>query len=552
MKLVIVGGVAGGAGVAARARRLTEDAEIVMFERGEFISFANCGLPYHVGNVIPERSSLLVMRPPRFKALTNIDIRISQEVTKINRDKKTVTVRNLRTGESYEEAYEKLVLATGSSPVIPPIPGADDPDVMTLWTIPDMDRIRSRVDEGAENAVVVGGGFIGLEIAENLQERGLNVTLVEMLPQVLPPLDPEMAQPLSETLKTHGIDLRLRRKVTAIHRKESFEKVAPRVEVELDDGTRLPSDLVVMSVGVRPNSELAHDAGLETGERGGVKVDEHLRTSDPDIYAVGDVDEVTDIVRGEPTQIPLAGPANRQARIAADCMFGRDSVYRGTLGTSVVKVFDLTAASTGASEKTLKKDGVAYQKIYIHPANHASYYPGASTLSLKLLFNPKGAILGAQCIGKEGVDKRIDVIATAILGGMTVDDLENLELAYAPPYGSAKDPVNFAGMVAANVLRGDTDPVHADALPENALLLDVREQSEYDAGHLDDSLLIPVGEVRNRLDELPRDREIMVYCGIGLRGYLAERMLKQAGFKAGNLSGGLVTYNMFRDAGLLS
>lgn len=551
MKLVIVGGVAGGASAAARARRLSEEAEIVMFERGEFISFANCGLPYHVSNVIPERSSLLVMTPPKFKARTNIDVRILHEVTRINRDRKTVTVRNLHTGETFEESYDKLILATGSSPVRPPIPGADDPDVMTLWTIPDMDRIRSRIDAGAKQAVVIGGGFIGLEVAENLRERGLDVSLVEMLPQVLPPLDPEMTQPLTEMLQNHGIDVRLRQKVTRIRRPETDTTVSPQLHIDLDNDDCLTADLVVLSIGVRPNSELAQEADLDLGERRGIKVNEKLQTSDPDIYAVGDVDEVNDLVRHRPTQIPLAGPANRQARIAADVIFGRDSRYPGTLGTSVVKVFDLTAANTGANEKTLQQDGTEYQKIYIHPENHAGYYPGATTLSLKLLFAPDGAILGAQCVGREGVDKRIDVLSTAILNGMTIEDLENLELAYAPPYGSAKDPVNFAGMVAANARRGDSDLVHANAIPRDAFLLDVREEDEYAEGHIDNATLIPVGELRERLDEIPKDRLIAVYCKVGLRGYLAERVLKQAEFKAANLSGGWTTYCMYRDAGLL-
>lgn len=551
MKLVIVGGVAGGASAAARARRLSEEAEIVMFERGEFISFANCGLPYHVSNVIPERSSLLVMTPPKFKARMNIDVRILHEVTRINRDRKTVTVRNLHTGETFEESYDKLILATGSSPVRPPIPGADDPDVMTLWTIPDMDRIRSRIDAGAKQAAVIGGGFIGLEVAENLRERGLDVSLVEMLPQVLPPLDPEMAQPLTEMLQNHGIDVRLRQKVTQIRRPETDTTVSPQLQIDLDNGDCLTADLVVLSIGVRPNSELAQEADLDLGERRGIKVNEELQTSDPDIYAVGDVDEVNDLVRHRPTQIPLAGPANRQARIAANVIFGRDSRYPGTLGTSVVKVFELTAANTGANEKTLQQDGTEYQKIYIHPENHTGYYPGATTLSLKLLFAPDGTILGAQCVGREGVDKRIDVLSTAILNGMTIEDLENLELAYAPPYGSAKDPINFAGMVAANARRGDSDLIHADAIPQDSFLLDVREEDEYVEGHIDNAALIPVEELRKRLDELPKDRLIAVYCKVGLRGYLAERVLKQAGFKAANLSGGWTTYCMYRDADLL-
>ncbi|MFO7822173.1 MAG: FAD-dependent oxidoreductase [Lentisphaeria bacterium] len=552
MKIVIVGGVAGGASAAARARRLNEDAEIIMFERGEFISFANCGLPYHVSNVIPERSSLLVMTPPKFKAQTNIDVRILHEVTKINRDKKTVAVRNLHTGESLEESYDKLILATGSSPVRPPIPGADDPDVMTLWTIPDMDRIRGRLDDGAKNAVVIGGGFIGLEVAENLRERGVDVSVVEMLPQVLPPLDPEMAVSVKQEFENHDVDVRLSQKVTEIRRPENDTQVSPQLEIDLEGGKQLVTDLVILSIGVRPNNELATDAGLDLGQRGGIQTNDRMQTSDPNIYAVGDVDEVTDIIRDCPTQIPLAGPANRQARIAADNILGRDSRYRGTLGTSVVKIFDLTAANTGANEKTLQKDDIEYRKIYIHPANHAGYYPGATPISLKLLFAPEGRVLGAQAVGRNGVDKRIDVISTAILAGQTIYDLENLELAYAPPYGSAKDPVNFAGMVAGNALRGDSTLIHADSIPEDALLLDVREEDEYAEGHLDEAVLIPVGQLRDRLDELPRDRHIAVYCKVGLRGYLAERILKQEGYDASNLSGGYITYCMYRDAGMLS
>ena len=478
MKLVIVGGVAGGASAAARARRLDETAGIVMFERGEFISFANCGLPYHVGNVIKERSSLLVMTPERFRARTAIDVRTRHEVTAINRARHTVTVRNLENGQDSEEAYDKLILVTGSSPVKPPIPGADDPDVMQLWTIPDMDRIKGRVDEGAKRALVVGGGFIGLEVAENLRERGLDVTLVEMLPSLLPTLDPEMARPLADGLRQHGVTVRLGRKVTRIRRPESETRVASRLTVSLDDGAELPADFVVLAVGVKPNSGLARQASLEIGERGGIRVNEFLQTSDADIYAVGDVNEVTDRVRRQPAQIPLAGPANRQGRVAADNALGARRVYRGTLGTNVVKVFELTAGSAGPGERRLREDGTAFHKVYLHPQSHAGYYPGAAMMSLKLLFAPDGKVLGVQAVGRDGVDKRIDVVATAIQAGMTVEDLADLELAYSPPYGSAKDPVNFAGMIAANVLRGDSRPVYAEELAPGDFLLDVREPEE--------------------------------------------------------------------------
>ncbi|MCF7853812.1 MAG: FAD-dependent oxidoreductase [Candidatus Pacebacteria bacterium] len=545
MKIVIVGGVAGGASAAARARRLDESAEIVMFERGEFISFANCGLPYHVGNVIPERSSLLVMTPAKFKARTEIDVRIQNEVTAINRDRKTVTVRDLRSDRTFEESYDKLILATGSSPIRPPIPGPDDPDVLPLWTIPDMDRVKSRVDEHAKRAVVVGGGFIGLEIAENLRERGLEVALVEMLPQVLPSLDAEMTQPLSDSIEDHGVRLLLNHKVSAIERPETETDVSSELTVSLDDGIKLTADFVMMSIGVRPNSGLGIEADLAVGELGGIKVNERMQTSDPDIYAVGDVVETRDLIRNTSAQIPLAGPANRQGRVAADNICGRDTAYRGALGTSVVKVFDLTAASSGATEKRLQQDGVEYEKIYLHPESHAGYYPGANPLAMKLLFNRDGAILGIQAVGRDGVDKRVDVIATAMRGNMSVQDLAELELAYAPPYGSAKDPVNFAGMIATNVLEEKTRVLHWDTLPENMYLLDVRQPEEFEAGHVPGAQLIPLGQLRHRLDEVPRDRGIAIYCKVGLRGYLAERILRHHGFDAYNVSGGWFTYQMF-------
>ncbi len=459
MKLLVVGGVAGGASAAARARRLDEKAEIVMFERGEYISFANCGLPYHVGNVIPDRDSLMVMPPAKFKARFDIDVRTLQEVTAIDRQRKRVTVRRTATGEIYEESYDKLILATGSTPIRPDLPGADDEDVLQLWTLPDMDAIRARIDAGAKRALVVGGGFIGLEIAENLGERGLEVELVELLPQILPALDREMTRPLAAELTGAGVTLRLGKKVTEIRRRNAGSAA---LETVLDDGSVLTADFVVLSVGVRPNSELAECAGLELAERKGIVVDEYLRTSDPDIFAVGDVVTVKDVVSGEPALIPLAGPANRQGRIAAENACGRARTYRGSLGTSVVKVGSLAAASTGWNERRLQSAGRPYRKVYLHPASHASYYPGAAPLHMKLLFDDEARILGAQVVGREGAAKRVDVIATAMLSGATVYDLEELELAYAPPYGSAKDPVNVAGMIAANALRGDTTILHFD------------------------------------------------------------------------------------------
>ncbi len=548
MKLVIIGGVAGGASAAARARRLDEHAEIVIFERGEYISFANCGLPYHVGQVIQKRENLLVMTPERFKARTRIEVRILQEVTAVQAASHTLSVRNLRTGESYEEHYDKLILAPGASPMRPPIPGADDPDVMVLWTMGDMDRVKERIDAGARRAVIVGAGFLGLELAENFQARGVDTTVVEMLPQVMPPLDPEMTAPLADVLRRHGVHLFLNSGVTRIQRDRLPNgDHAAELTVELKDGSRIAAGVVVLATGVRPNSELARAAGLNVGARGGIVVNEFLQTSDPDIYAVGDAIQVRDAVTHEPAQVPLAGPANRQGRIAADNVFGARRTYSGTFGTSVLKLFQLTSASVGASEKTLRRTATPYEKIYLNPFSHATYFPGARQMHLKLLFAPDGRILGAQIVGEDGVDKRIDVLATALKAGMTVYDLEELELAYAPPYSSAKDPINFAGFVAANVLRGASHVAFPDALPADALLLDVREPAEVETGALPGALGIPLGTLRERLSDLPRDRDIIVYCQVGLRGYLAERILVQNGFsRVRNLSGGYVTWRLFQ------
>ncbi len=547
MKLVIVGGVAAGASAAARARRLDEKAEIVLFERGQFISFANCGLPYHIGKVIPHKRQLFVMPAAAFRARNRVDVRTLHEVTVIHRAEKKVTVRDLNSGRSYEESYDKLILATGATPIRPAIPGADDADVMQLWTISDMDRIIARVERGAKSAVVVGGGFVGLEVAENLRELGLEVTIVEMLPQVLPTLDKEMAQPLAKELRAAGVNLALGRRVVEIHRASTEETIESDLHVVLDDGTELATKFVVMCVGVRPNSELAEAAGLELSDRKGVIVNEYLQTSDPDIYAVGDVIAVRDLVTGETTQVPLAGPANRQGRIAADNILRRRRVYRGTLGTSVVKVFSKTAASAGITERRLKTLGKPYLKVYLHPYSHATYYPGAASMSMKLLFDRDGKILGIQIVGEKGVDKRVDVIATAMLAGMDVFQLEELELAYAPPYSAARDPVNVAGMLAANVLRGDTCLVYPDAIPESAFILDVREPSEVSEGVIPGAEMIPLGHLRARLSELPKDRLIVTTCRVGLRGYLAERILRQNGFNAANLSGGLNTWKLYHD-----
>lgn len=541
MKLVIVGGVAGGASAAARARRLDEQAEIVMLERGEFISFANCGLPYHVGGVIPQRDSLLVMTPERFKARFNVDVRIRQEVTAIQRDRKVVTVKRLDTGESYEEAYDRLILATGSRPVVLPIPGADGPGVHTLWTMGDMDRILASLEQGVRRAAVIGAGFIGVEVAENLQRRGVEVHLVDVLPHVLRTLDAEMAQPLHQELTAKGVALHLSQAAAAIERTPP----AGPLTVVLQGGERLEADVVILAVGVRPNSELAAAAGLELAPCKGIAVDEHLRTSDPSIYAAGDAVAVKDAVCGELALIPLAGPANRQGRIAADNACGRERRYRGSLGTNVVQVFGLTAASVGRTAEALSAAKVPFRRVYVHPLSNASYYPGAEPLHMKLLFRDDGTLLGGQVVGRKNVEKQVDVLATAMQAGLTVHDLAEVELCYAPPYGSAKSPVNVAGMVAANLLRGDSDAVYPDALPKDAVLLDVREPAETDLGVITGSVLIPLGKLRQRLGELPRDRQVVAICKVGLRGYVAERILKQHGFRAANLSGGWTTWKHF-------
>lgn len=538
MKIVIVGGVAAGSGAAARLRRLDEQAEIILFERGAFISYANCGLPYHVGGAIPQRESLLVMTPEKFAAWFRVDVRTEHEVIAIDRQARTVTVRT-RGSDTLVESYDQLVLATGSSPVVLPLPGADDPRVQRLWTIPDMDDILARVKAGARRAVVVGAGFIGLEAAENLRERGLEVTLVELCDQVLPTLDREMATFLADELATAGIAQRLGRRVAA------FEPGDDQLDVVLDDGSRLPADLVVMSVGVKPNSELAAAAGLDLGPRGHIRVDDHLRTSDPAIFAAGDAIEVADPVSGGQTAIPLAGPANRQARIVAANIVGREARYGGSYGTAIVKLFGMTAAGVGLTERRLKQLGIPHEKVYLHPASNAKYYPGGEPMHLKLLFAPEGRILGAQIVGRRGVDKRIDTIAVAMRGGLSVRELAELELAYAPPFNSAKDPVNFAGMVATNVLDGDTRLAHADALPAQAQVIDVREDAERALGGIPGSVNIPMSQFRKRLGEIARDRPAVLVCQVGLRAYIAERILRQHGVDAYTLSGGYLTWRQF-------
>jgi NADPH-dependent 2,4-dienoyl-CoA reductase/sulfur reductase-like enzyme/rhodanese-related sulfurtransferase len=545
-KVLIVGGVAGGASVAARLRRVDEQAQIVLFEKGKYISFANCGLPYYIGGTIAERQALLVQTPEAMQARFNIDVRVDNEVLSIDRQNKTVSVINHGSGQKYAESYDTLVISTGSLPARPPIPGIDGPNIFSLWNIPDTDAIKAFVDNlKPARAAVIGGGFIGLEMVENLKERGVSVTLIEMLDQVMAPLDFEMAQQVHLHLRSKSIDLRLGDGV------KSFENHNGVTVITLSSGARVEAELVLLAIGVKPQTALAKAAGLELNPQGGIVVNELMQTSDPAIYAVGDAVEVTDFVQGIKAMIPLAGPANKQGRIAANNIDGRGEPYRGTQGTAIAKVFDLAVASTGTNEKTLKKNGLVkgkdYHTAFIHPNSHANYYPGAQPLSMKLLFKPDGHLLGAQIVGYAGVDKRIDVIATVMRLGGTVEDLKSLELAYAPPYSSAKDAVNMLGFVADNILKGDLRTIDVTELatidPENSVLVDLRDPLERQAGYIDSSVNIPLNSLRKRLGELDKNKDIIVYCAVGLRGYIGARILMQNGFKkVRNLSGGFRTF----------
>jgi NADPH-dependent 2,4-dienoyl-CoA reductase/sulfur reductase-like enzyme/rhodanese-related sulfurtransferase len=554
MKVIIVGGVAGGASCAARLRRLDEKAEILMVERGPYVSYANCGLPYHVGGVIPEESSLLVATEQMFRAVFGIDVRTNCEAVAISAAKKTVDLRDVTTGKVTTESYDKLVLSPGAAPIRPPLPGIDLPGIFSVRTVPDARTIREWLHRGEEaktgmdsytghqvvtkpkRAVVVGGGFIGLEMVENFVHLGLEVTLVERMNQVMPPLDPEMARLVERYLVKHGVKVELNDGVAGFEQAEDGS-----LRVLTACGKAHPADVVILAIGVKPETALAKSAGLELGERGGIRVDEHMRTSNPDILAVGDAVEVKDWITGQWTLIPLAGPANRQGRIAADVIAGRKSSYRGTQGTSICQVFEGTIAQTGVSEKTLKQLGDKdYEKAYLYPNSHAGYYPGAKMLAVKFLFRKSnGQVLGAQVLGEDGVAKRIDSFAMAIQMRATVYDLEEAELSYAPPFGSAKDPVNFAGMVAGNMLRGDMPLVHWNG-EGDALLLDVRNPQELAVESVPEALHIPLPQLRGRLGELPRDREIQVICRSAVRAYYATRILLQNGFKASNISGGML------------
>ena len=539
-KIVIIGGVAGGATAATRLRRLNETDQIILLEKGEYISFANCGLPYHVGGVIKERDNLLLQTVEGMHAQYDLDIRNFSEVTKINPQTKTVTIYHHQTKETYEERYDQLILSTGAKAIVPPITGlATATNVFSLRNIPDMDQIQAYIKtQNVQTATVIGGGFIGLEMMENLVELGIDVQLVEMAPQVMPNVDFELAQQIHQQINLHGVNLILNDGLKEIQ--EAGKRLV------LTSGQVLQSDLTILSIGVTPENTLAKEAGLTLGFRGGVKVDHHFQTSQKDIYAIGDMIEVTDFVTQEATHVPLAWPANRQGRLVADVLNGLSIHYPGTAGTSVAKVFELTIAATGNSERLLKQKGIDYQAIHLHPNSHAGYYPGASPIHLKLLFDSSGKILGAQAIGTKGVEKRIDVIATAMRFGAKADELASIELSYAPPYSSAKDPVNLLGYTADNLLnqRVRTFQWHeVDALLEKqAFFLDIREEFELATGKLADPTWIPLNQLRQRLTELPKDKMIYVYCQVGQRGYNAARLLMAHGFEVKNLDGGYKTY----------
>ncbi len=542
-KVIIIGGVAGGASAAARLRRLDEHAEIIMFERGEYISFANCGLPYYIGGEIKDKEALILQTPESFHARFHVDVRVLQEVTGIDTMKKTVTVKNLKTNRSYKESYDKLILSPGAEPAKPNLSGADNPKVFTLRNIPDTYRIKEFTEQKkVQSAVVAGGGYIGIEMAENLHLAGLEVTIVEAADHVIAPLDFDMAADVHRHITSQGIDLMLKESVKEI------QDFGDRLRVVLGTG-EIITDMVIMSVGVRPDNSLAKGAGLSVNPKGAILVNEHMQTSDKDVYAVGDAVEIRDFVTGEAGFIPLAGPANKQGRIAADNICGLESSYDGTQGTGILKCFDLTVATTGITEAKAKQLNLNYEKSFTYSNSHASYYPGAAGMSVKLLFDKDSKkLLGAQAVGYEGTDKRLDVLATAIRAGMTVCDLTELELAYAPPYSSAKDPVNMAGYVAENILTGKVKIFHwhdVKNLPRDGsiTLLDIRTKPEFENGTIDGFIHIPLDELRKNLYQLNKSRPVYVICQIGLRGYIACRILMQHGFECYNLSGGYRLYN---------
>lgn len=543
-RILIVGGVAGGASCAARTRRLSESAEIIMFDRGPYVSFANCGLPYYVGNVIKKEEHLLVATPELFRDRFNIEVRLKSEVVRIDRSASRIDIRDFEHQRTYSETYDILVLSPGAAPIRPDLPGIDLPGIFSLRTIPDSRQIRNWIDQyQARDAVIVGGGYIGMEMTDNLHKRGLNVTVVEKQPQVMPLVDPEIMVPIHDTLQRSRVKLLLNDSVTSFQNGQGH-----RLDIGLESGEKLTADLVILCIGVRPETTLAKKAGLEIGDSGGILVDAGMHTSDPHIFAVGDAVEVQNVVTGEKSVIPLAGPANRQGRIAANVITGRPSTFRGVQGTSVVGIMDQVVAFTGPGEKQLKRLGRwdQMEKIYLHPGHHADYYPGASPITMKLIFQKgDGLIISAQAVGKAGVEKRIDVISMAIQKKATVFDLEEAELCYAPQFGSAKDPANIAGMIAANVVRKDVSLAHWEDVAETeAFIIDVRSPEEYRHGHLEGAQNFPLDDLRRRMSELPKAKEIWAYCFVGQRSYYAARALSQYGFKAKNISGGYKTYQL--------
>jgi len=540
-RILIIGGVAGGASAATRARRLSETANITIFERGDYISFANCGLPYYIGREIEDRDALLVQTAEGMRQRYNIDVRINHEVIKIDRQKKEIVVKNLIEQKNYCEPYDNLILSPGAKPIRPAIPGIEDPRILTLRNIADMDAIDNIIiSKKVAHAVVIGGGYIGLEMAEALRQRNIKVTIIELAKQVMRPIDAEMATLLHQELQLNQVDLRLGVAVT------SFVNNSESVTAILSNNEEISADLVILAIGVKPENILAIEAGLKIGKLGGITVNAHMQTSDETIYAVGDAVEIRDFVSNDETLIPLAGPANRQGRVAAENIFGRHTVYKSTQGTGICKVFNQTVGMTGLNEKILQRKQIPYQKIYLHASSHASYYPGATPICIKLLFSPNGAILGAQAIEMNGVDKRIDVISMAMRAKQTVYDLEHAELCYAPPYGSAKDPVNYAGFIASNILQGEISVIYAEdiAKEKNSVLLDVRSVEEFNAGTILGAINLPLDELRTRINELPKEKTLIVFCKAGLRGYLACRILLQHGYTCKNLTGGYITYQM--------
>ncbi len=551
MKVVIIGGVAGGATAAARIRRLDENADIVVFEKTGYISYANCGLPYYIGGIIEDEAELTLQTPASFWQRFHIDMRVNHEVIKIHTDRKAVEVRNLISGDVFEESYDKLLISTGASPVNPELPGMDDERFLCLRTVEDTFKIRKYVDDNKpRSAVIIGGGFIGVEVAENLREMGMDVTIVQRPDQLMNPFDRDMASFIHGEMRRHGVELKLGRNV------EGFERSAvgkensgyEMIKVLLDDGSFINTDMVVLAIGVVPDSRIAKEAGLETGIKGSIVVNDRMETSKPDIYAVGDAVEVKHFITGQKALISLAGPANKQGHIAADNICGGDSVFKGSQGSSVIKIFDMTAASTGINEKTAKAQGIDYDKVYLAPMSHAGYYPGGSLMSMKVIFE-KGTykLLGAQITGYEGVDKRIDVLATAMHAGLSALCLKDLDLAYAPPYSSAKDPVNMAGFMIDNIAEGRLKQFfwdEADSLPRDGsvVLLDCRTPEEYSYGHMEGFINIPVDELRSRMDELPKGKPVYVHCQSGLRSYIGYRILAGNGFDCYNLSGGYRLY----------